>query len=210
MLEHRLVMKMEGKKLSGNILGFPWSITWLYEHIEPAVGIVTKRSLAEEGGWWGGKDRCAVEVGRGRFLPNGNPNKGRQVLENGKLIPIMIPSRPLQRMVAVLLLCTMYYSSSIIQFRRLQLLFTTLSLATQRFNNKEQKQIFIFISVPASDDIRTFGSARFGSRHWLLRVSIPWVFSVPPDKCRHSSSVTSRRFLPKSFQFHHSTIRRCI
>jgi hypothetical protein len=32
---------------------------------------------------------------RGRFLPNGNPNKGRQVLENGKLIPIMIPSKPL-------------------------------------------------------------------------------------------------------------------
>jgi hypothetical protein len=42
----------------------------------------------------GGKDRCAVEVGRGRFLPNGNPNKGRHVLENGKLIPIMILSKP--------------------------------------------------------------------------------------------------------------------
>jgi hypothetical protein len=45
-----------------------------------------------EGG--GDAERIVVQQeGRGRDPPNGNPNKERQLLENGKLIPIMIPSK---------------------------------------------------------------------------------------------------------------------
>lgn len=52
------------------------------------------RYQSRGGGGGGGKDRCAADGG-GEDLPNGNPNKERQLLENGKLIPIMIPSKSL-------------------------------------------------------------------------------------------------------------------
>jgi len=90
-------MKQGRKKLSGNYLRVPLEYHVTVRAYRTRCWNRYQAQLWGEGG--GGKDRCAAEgeeegKGKERLLPNGNPNKGRQVLENGKLIPIMIPSKP--------------------------------------------------------------------------------------------------------------------
>jgi hypothetical protein len=160
--------------LPGNAPDFLWNVTWLYGHIEPAVGIVTERSLAGGGVVRGKGSLC--RTGRGGFLPNGNPNKGSQVLENGKLIPIMIPRKPPQLTEPLLSRCSFYCSYSIIQLRLLQFLFASPSSETRRTSNKNtNKQKFNFVNLPCTDEdtnlrtLEVLGSyLDTGHRGWVL------------------------------------------
>lgn len=88
-----LLMKLGRKKLSGNYLTVPleYHVTvrahrtrcWNRYQAHGGVGVEMRKGSLCSG------------RGGGRVLPNGNPNKERQLLENGKLIPIMIPSKSL-------------------------------------------------------------------------------------------------------------------